>query len=715
MSTLSHSFSLLAFSPAGHPHPSVAIAASRAGLIGVYNAEVDPGEEALAAALSQLEAAARGPFGLKLRQFSGAAVALAGRLAAAKALRWLILDADTAAASASALADLRQTGCQVLFEVIDWAEGGEALPPHDGLIVKGHEAGGRVGEETTFILLQKALARLGGPIYARGGLGAHGLAAVRAAGAAGAVLDDQLLLLAESPVRLRAEHYLQGFSGLETGLIGERWRVLEKPGFRHVRDLRQRALDLAASSLDAEVTPRLGWDDPAMDLVPVGQAAVFARDFAARYGNLARLARALEAISGEQVALAAEIRPLAKGHGVAGPHGTDYPIVQGPMTRVSDVAGFAEAVATAGGLPLLALALMQPAAVDTLLAEVKARLGDRPWGVGLLGFAPSELVAGQTEVVRRYNPRYALIAGGRPGQAQAMEADGIASYLHVPSPGLLKLFLEQGAERFVFEGRECGGHIGPLASLVLWDLMVSTLLDALKSEAKPERFQVLFAGGIHDALSAAMVAVLAAPLAARGVKIGVLMGTAYLFTREIVESGAVVPGFQEAALACRRTVSLETGPGHASRCALTPFAEQFLEAKKRLLAEGKPGEEIRNELEEMTLGRLRVATKGVDRRGEGGAIVPVPEEEQRQTGMYMIGQVATAIERLSTVAELHHDVCDGATQLVNTRAAARPPAQPRPAPRPADIAVIGIGGVFPKAANVRAYWENLLDRVDAID
>ena len=52
--------------------------------------------------------------------------------------------------------------------------------------------------------------------------------------------------------------------------------------------------------------------------------------------------------------------------------------------------------------------------------------------------------------------------------------------------------------------------------------------------------QLLFAGGIHDRLSAAMVAAMAAPLAARGVKVGVLMGTAYLFTEEAVSSASAV-------------------------------------------------------------------------------------------------------------------------------------------------------------------------------
>ncbi|MCU0839433.1 MAG: SDR family NAD(P)-dependent oxidoreductase, partial [Rhodospirillales bacterium] len=709
------SFQVLALTPAGHAHPSLAIAAARCGLVGVLNAEIGMATDALAAALARLEQAARHPYGLKLRRLDGDEAILARRHLTEGKLRWLILDGETsAAADGAALTAFRDAGCRVLLELTSWPDDPQQLPPHDGLVVKGHEAGGRVGEETTFILLQKAVSRQDGPVYARGGLGGNGIAAARAVGAAGVVLDDQLLLLKESPVRLRAERYLKGFSGLETGIVGERWRFLEKPGFTHVKALRPAATTQSAADLDAEVLPRIGWDDPARQLVPVGQAAVFAADFATRHGNLAGLARWLESQSAEQVALAATLRPLAAGHGVAEAHGTHYPIVQGPMTRVSDTAAFAQSVAEAGGLPLLALALMRPDAVEDLLAEVGRRLGDRPWGVGLLGFAPGDLIAGQIEVVRRFNPRFALIAGGRPGQAQAMEADGIAAYLHVPSPGLLKLFLEQGAERFVFEGRECGGHIGPLSSFVLWDLMVSALLEALAGETRPERFQVLFAGGIHDARSAAVVSAMAAPLAARGVKIGVLMGTAYLFTREIVETGSVVPWFQEQALACTRTVSLETGPGHASRCALTPFAEQFLDVKRQLIAAGRSGEDIRLALEDLTLGRLRVATKGIDRVGAEGALAAVPVDRQRATGMYMIGQAATAIDRLSSVADLHHSVSDGAGEVIAAQVQVAEPPASRPALRPADIAVIGLAAIFPKAGDVHQYWENILDQVDAI-
>ena len=61
------------------------------------------------------------------------------------------------------------------------------------------------------------------------------------------------------------------------------------------------------------------------------------------------------------------------------------------MTRVSDVPGFAQQVAEAGALPFLALAVMSGRRVEQLLYQTQEALGERPWGVGILGFVPLEL------------------------------------------------------------------------------------------------------------------------------------------------------------------------------------------------------------------------------------------------------------------------------------------------------------------------------------
>ncbi|HXI04517.1 MAG TPA: beta-ketoacyl synthase N-terminal-like domain-containing protein, partial [Candidatus Saccharimonadales bacterium] len=401
--------------------------------------------------------------------------------------------------------------------------------------------------------------------------------------------------------------------------------------------------------------------------------------------------------------------PLARSHG------TIYPVVQGPMTRVSDTADFALEVARAGGLPFLALALLRAGDVGRLMESTRELLGDRPWGVGILGFVPLELRQEQLEVIRSHRPAFALIAGGRPDQAMALEKEGIPTYLHVPSPGLLRLFLENGSRRFVFEGRECGGHVGPRSSFVLWNSMIDVLLESL-SGSELERCHVLFAGGVHDARSAAMVSAMAAPLAAKGVRIGVLMGTAYLFTREAVTSGAIVEGFQQEALRCERTVLLETGPGHATRCSDTAFASAFMTESRRLESEGRTAEERRVALEDLNLGRLRIASKGI-RRGAGAAerrYEEVAEPEQHEQGMYMIGQIAAARSALCTIGELHRDVSEGSSERLAAIEAPAPAHGTAAAQKPCDIAIIGMGCLLPRAESLHAYWDNILGKVDAI-
>ena len=708
-------FQIVALTPAGIADARLVLAADRCGCLGIVNAEIGALPYAV---LDTLRGRTRAPFGLKLAAIDGEILTSLESYVPA-GLCWLVVDAPIVLDQPQLLQRMLGLGLRVIVEVTDWDDRLAALAGHQALLVKGHEAGGLVGEETSFILLQKALARQSAPVFVRGGIGLHGAAAVRAVGAAGVVLDDQLLVLKESPVAAALQAPLRDFTGLETGLfsVGDKqWRVFDKPGFQHLRQLRQKISAASADDGTELLVGALGWNDPSRQILPLGQAAAFAKPFADRFSTFGRLAQGLLAESERRLSAAVALDPLGAGHGVAANHGTKFPIVQGPMTRVTDVAAFAQDVADAGALPLLALALMQPEAVNKLLRETAERLAGKPWGVGLLGFAPAELIADQVKVALRYAPRFALIAGGRPEQAKDLEDSGIASYLHVPSPRLLTLFLERGTRRFVLEGRECGGHVGPLSSLVLWDTMISTLLRLPPDPARDAEIQVLFAGGVHDARSAAIVSTMAAPLVERGMKIGVLMGTAYLFTQEIVRSHAIVPEFQNAAIACEETVTLETGPGHASRAAMTPFAEEFLARRRKLEAEKLSGDAVREDLESLSLGRLRVASKGQERGGENNAVRDVPLTRQKQQGMYMIGQVATLRREVETVADLHASVSAGSHQLLAAQLAdTEPRVEMRGrGPRPADVAIIGVAGIFPKAESVDELWDNVLDKVDGI-
>ncbi|MBX7165577.1 MAG: SDR family NAD(P)-dependent oxidoreductase [Pirellulales bacterium] len=607
----------------------------------------------------------------------------------------------------------------------------------DFLIAKGHEAGGLVGEETTFILVQRLIGQMPAnarvPVYAWGGIGLRTAAACVAAGAAGVVLDWQLGLLRESPLSDSFKRRLAQMDGSETvaitGPAGEIVRLYWQPGMT----ARDRLLQLSDRVQMGQEVTLAEWRQTIGELLvaeqendrlwALGQDAALASLWARELTDVPNVARALGLLRERSVRAiegAREARALAPDGPLAASHGTEFPVAQGPMTRVSDVPDFALKVAEGGGLPFLALALLSGEQSRDLLKATQTLLGKRPWGVGVLGFVDRELRAKQFAAIEEVCPPFAIIAGGRPDQAAGLEAKGICTYLHVPSPGMLSMFLTEGGRRFIFEGRECGGHVGPRSSFVLWESMIQVLLDAKLPDDELAKIHVLFAGGVHDALSGAMVATLAQPLVERGIKIGVLLGTAYLFTEEIVSSGAILPGFQAAALETQHTVLLETGPGHATRCADTEFYRVFLEERARLKREQVPAEQLREELESLNLGRLRIASKGVARRsttapGES-PYVQVDADTQRREGMFMIGQVAALRERPCTVRELHDDVCRGAlARLAALHDQASVSIVPvEPAPAPLDIAIVGMGCLMPGAHGLADYWNNILRKKDLV-
>jgi acyl transferase domain-containing protein/NAD(P)H-dependent flavin oxidoreductase YrpB (nitropropane dioxygenase family) len=648
---------VLGVSPFTVPDARLVSAVCRAGAVGIL--DLGPGDRHTRDALDLLLSWAAGPFGV--------------RVAGPCALRPDDLPRDhvhTVLLGRDAdwpIADLLEHH-RVLVEVSSRAEALRAVERGaHGLVARGHEAGGQVGELSTFVLLQHLVDAVDVPVWAWGGIGVHTAAAAVVGGAAGVVLDTQLALLEESDVDNEIAAALRPMDGSETTVVdGERLLVRRGAG---------------------------------QGRIPVGQDGFLAARFAAEHGRVERLVRTVE----ESVVAALEREPAAPSL-----------IAQGPMTRVSDRAGFAASVAEHGGLPFVALALATKEQTRDLLRETTDRLGDRPWGAGILGFAAEDIRTGQLEVIQELRPRYVIIAGGRPAQAAALEELGITTFLHVPSPGLLKQFLDAGARRFIFEGSECGGHVGPRASFPLWEAQLGVLLDFLR-ENPDTPVDVLFAGGIHDSRSAAMVSAMAAPLRAFGGAVGILMGTAYLFTEECVRDGAVQPLFQRQVIAAEATALLETAPGHATRCVTSPFAEDFLTLRDNLREQGRLDREVWAELEQLNIGRLRIASKGVERKGPD--LLDVDEDRQLAEGMFMAGQVAVLRDAVTTVAELHESVSAGAVRYHAARAQAlgiTGGAAAEPEPEPLDVAVIGMACMFPQAPDLPTFWANVLAGVDAV-
>ncbi|WP_347217220.1 SDR family NAD(P)-dependent oxidoreductase [Chryseobacterium sp.] len=590
----------------------------------------------------------------------------------------------------------QHSNLEIIYQITSLEEAKQAEQSGaKGIIIKGNEAGGQIGYESTFVLFQRIINEIKSiPVWVQGGIGLHTASAVKALGATGVVLDSQLALFPESSVPKDIKDLCSKLNGTETKIIANH-RILVRPNSPSLPD------DINAEDLKQYFTDL----DISKSYIPMGQDISLATDLYEEFRTLKKLAFGLKEAMYGHLKQAKALQVIDQNNPLAQDLGLTYPIAQGPMTRVSDVPGFANAVAEAGALPFVALSLLKGNSAKSLVMETKELAGNKTWGVGILGFAPQELRDEQTSYILEAQPPVVLIAGGRPAQAKIFEKAGIKTFLHVPSPALLDIFLKEGAKSFIFEGRECGGHVGPLSSMVLWEKQIERIL----KEDHPENISVFFAGGIHNDFSTAFVSIMAAPLAARGVKVGVLMGTAYLYTQEAVQTGAIQEEFQLQAMHAKDTVLLETAPGHETRCLNTSFANHFNSEKAKLLAAGTDKKEVWEKLEKLNVGRLRIAAKGIERQGD--QLVNIPKDDQLDLGMYMIGQIATMQNKVLTLEELHQNVSIGNYEYIQNAELSE---QPTSSEKPLDIAIVGMECIFPGAKNLDEFWRNIILGKDSV-
>lgn len=244
--------------------------------------------------------------------------------------------------------------------------------------MRGSECGGPCGELSTFVLLQRVLHAVPDiPAWACGGIGPHTAAAAVVAGARGVVLDVQLALLDEAQVKPAVGALLRTADGSETVVVDGR------------RQLDRRRPGLAAELREARL--------------PLGQDAFLAARFADRYGTVGRALAAVEA--GIDAAVRSDGSALRGGSAMCRALGTALPVAQGPMTRVSDQARFASAVADGGGLPFIALALAGAPQTRTVLEQTRSRSANAPGAWASWASRPRRCVPPSSKPYANCGPR----------------------------------------------------------------------------------------------------------------------------------------------------------------------------------------------------------------------------------------------------------------------------------------------------------------------
>jgi len=383
------------------------------------------------------------------------------------------------------------------------------------------------------------------------------------------------------------------------------------------------------------------------EIIPLAVETTFARSFVERFG--AGTEEAVKAFVGEiqrLCHLAETKKDCFLDSPVAAEMGTKYPFIQGAMTWITDIPEFASGVAEAGGLPTIALGMMDAESLDRKLGRLTEIMGGHPYAANFVSLAENPFRETQLAWIKKQRPRFVVIAGGDLSPVRELIKCGIEVMYIAPDEALLRLALEAGVRYVVCEGYEAGGHVGQHSTLTLAQM----LLD-LKRRT-PSLFQncrVVLAGGIFNRETAFFAAMLGAD--------AIQMGTAYLATREIVETGALRALYQRMVLESPPGGTAVSGQdtGLRVRSLRTPRVKAILSLEREFAAGHQDEPSFRIKMEEMTAGSLFAAARGMDRPG-GAAL---DERGCLERGQFMSGACAGLIREARTLQSFHRELAEG--------------------------------------------------------
>ncbi len=433
------------------------------------------------------------------------------------------------------------------------------------------------------------------------------------------------------------------------------------------------------------------------EAIPLGVEAAFAESFAKRFGT--ETEQAVESFMDEirNLCRMAELkRDCFLDSPIAGEMGVQYPFIQGGMSCITDVPEFASRVAEAGGLPTIALGLTDAETLDRRLGRLPEIMRGRPYAVNIVSLAENPFRETHLAWIKKHKPRFAVIAGGDLSPLGELIECGLEVIYIAPDEALLMLALEAGVRYVICEGYEAGGHVGRHSTLTL----SQRVLDLKR--LKPSLFQncrIVLAGGIFNRETAFIAAMLGAD--------AIQMGTAYLATREIVETCALTELYQRMILESPPGGTVVSGKetGLRVRSLRTPRTDAVLSLEREFAAGEQDEHSFRTRIEEMTAGSLFAAARGIDR--PCGALLD--ERACLERGQFMSGACAGLISKVLDLPSLHRELAEGPLMLHQPfdGSIEKMPEPSTPAPHPAKTLSRGIGHGLEQVAPHRVAHERV--------
>ncbi|HMK33423.1 MAG TPA: SDR family NAD(P)-dependent oxidoreductase [Desulfomonilaceae bacterium] len=541
--------------------------------------------------------------------------------------------------------------------------------PHIGCIaLKGSEASGFVSTETTFTLYAAVREMIRHRSH-RPDLAIWGGVATPEAAAAFLATDCKAIVFEsvhwltdlvsfDPDVSKRIENLRPDHTDLVGLNLGVPCRLFNKGNSKAVRELKDFAGSLCGSDITAEqrqsfaarihshTIPAAESTFSREELIPLGVEAAFARSFVRRFGfetehAIAGFVDELEScLADSNNRVAAFVNSAA-----ARRMGTTYPFIQGAMSWITDSPEFARRVADAGGLPTIALGLMDGDTLKEKLGRLPEVMGERPYAVNVITLAENPHRSTQLAWIRETRPRFAVIAAGEPSHAAELMEHGIEAMYIAPTDELLKMALAAGVQYVICEGHEAGGHVGQHSTLTLAQMVLD------KKHSDPELFSgrtIILAGGVCSRETAFMAAMLGAD--------AIQMGTVYLATTDIVESGALTDLYRKMIIDAEpgSTVVTGEGTGLRVRSLKTPKIAAVCSLERDFASGTEDESSFRHKIEGLSAGSLFIAARGLDRPG-GSAL---QESDCIEQGQFMSGACAGTVQSVRTIAELHWELAE---------------------------------------------------------
>lgn len=542
-------------------------------------------------------------------------------------------------------------------------------PCIDSIVLKGCEASGFVSSETTMALYSTVREMQGSPtksfnIIIWGGIATpEAAAAFLSTGASGIVFESVHWLTDLVAIDEAQRQRLSRLRLDSTDLVGLDlqipFRLFNKGNSRAFKEIK--TFEALLYGAEITETSRRSFVDQIHaralhpleshfgqdEVIPLGVEAAFAASFVDRFG--AGTEEAVKAFMGEirnVCHLAEAKKDCFLDSPVAREIGTLYPFIQGAMSWITDVPEFASRVADAGGLPTIALGLMDAEALDRRLGRLPEVMKGRPYAVNVVSLVENPFRKTHLAWIKKQRPRFVVIAGGDLSLLREFIACGIGVIYIAPDEALLRLALEAGVRYVVCEGYEAGGHVGQHSTLILAQMVLDM------KRRMPSLFQncrVILAGGIFNRETAFLAAMLGAD--------AIQMGTAYLATQEIVETGALTALYQRMVLESPPGGTVVSGrhTGLRVRSLRTSRVEAILSLEREFASGHQDEASFRTRMEEMAAGSLCAAARGRDRTDD----LPLDEGGCLERGQFMSGACAGLISEVRKLQAFHLDLAVG--------------------------------------------------------